>query len=95
MNSGQLIFRTHAIQRMFQRSISIDDVQYVLNNGKIIENYPYDKPYPSKLVLGWCSNRPIHLVIAENSEEMQTIIVTVYEPNHDRWDKSFERRIDK
>ena len=38
---------------MFQRSVSIEDVQDVLENGVMIESYPDDTPYPSRLLLGW------------------------------------------
>lgn len=48
-----LIFRGHAIQRMFERAVTVDDVVLVLREGETIESYPDDKPYPSRLVLGW------------------------------------------
>ncbi|HQU79105.1 MAG TPA: DUF4258 domain-containing protein [Azonexus sp.] len=51
--SNKLIFRKHALQRMFQRSISTGDVDSVLVDGKCIIAYPDDTPYPSRLVLGW------------------------------------------
>ena len=34
--SSQLIFRKHALQRMFQRSISIDDIRFVVSRSKNI-----------------------------------------------------------
>ncbi len=52
--SNKLIFRKHALQRMFQRSISTMDVGAVLAEGKCIIPYPDDTPYPSRLMLGWC-----------------------------------------
>ena len=68
MPYSQLVFRVHAIQRMFQRRISLDDIRTVLTTGEIIENYPDDVPYPSCLCLGRCESRPIHVVIANNNE---------------------------
>ena len=50
--SNKLIFRKHALQRMFQRSISTGDVGSVLADGKCIIAYPEDTPYPSRLMLG-------------------------------------------
>ena len=35
--------------------------------------------YPSRLVLGWIGNRPLHVVVADHVEETQWV-VTVYEP---------------
>jgi hypothetical protein len=36
---------------MFERNISENEVLSVINKGKTIQDYPDDKPYPSKLVL--------------------------------------------
>lgn len=82
----------HAVERMVERGISTDDVRQVLDEGKEIETYPADYPYPSRLVLGWCGLRAIHVVAAENTADNETIIVTVYEPDPDRWQPGFERR---
>ena len=49
MGTGPLVFRIHAIKRMFQRRISKEDVQEVLETGETIETYPDDKPYSSRL----------------------------------------------
>jgi hypothetical protein len=53
MPEARLVFRLHAVQRMFQRAISEIDVSAVLATGETIETYPDDTPYPSRLVLGW------------------------------------------
>jgi hypothetical protein len=55
---GILIFRTHAIQRMFQRQMTETDVRHILTTGENIEAYSDDIPYPSRLVLGWINERP-------------------------------------
>ena len=88
----RLIFRVHAIQRMFQRGVTVEDVRQVLATGETIENYPDDTPYPSRLVLGWLRSRPLHVVFAENKAMREIIVVTVYEPDPDRWDSDFRRR---
>lgn len=88
----QLVFRVHAVQRMAQRGISIADVRKVLNSGEVIEDYPQDTPYPSRLVLGFIEERPIHVVAADNSESAETIVITAYEPDHSQWNSSFRLR---
>ena len=90
---GKSIFRTHAIIRMFQRHVDEKDVRSVLEKGEIIERYPDDIPYPSRLILGWVENRPLHVVAAENIADNETIVITVYEPDQDKWSLSFKRRI--
>ena len=88
----RLVFRVHALQAMFLRRISDEEVGDVLLNGRTIEEYPEDRPYPSRLVLGWPGSRPIHVVAADNPAEQETIIITVYEPDPERWEEGFERR---
>ncbi len=95
MNYSEIRFRTHAIQRMYERKISEADVFSVLEEGKVIEEYPDDTPYPSKLILGWRDQRPLHIVVAKNELDDQLIIITVYEPDPEIWDNSFERRKNK
>ena len=88
----KIILRTHALSRMAQRSISEDDVRRIIESGRTIEEYPNDKPYPSRLVMGWVGSRPLHIVVADNPEQQQAIVITVYEPDAGRWTASFTRR---
>ena len=88
----RLVFRIHAIQRMFQRRINIEDVQHILKTGEVIEEYPDDTPYPSRLVLGWSGTRPLHVVVGDNNEDKETIVITVYEPGSNEWEHGFKRR---
>lgn len=89
----KIIYRLHAIERMFERNISVEAVPNVINGGKIIEDYPDDKPYPSKLILGYVNNKPVHVVCAVNKAKDEIIIITVYEPDKEKWNSNFERRI--
>jgi hypothetical protein len=93
LNSKQsLVFRVHAVQRMFERAITKEDVRQALATGETIEAYPEDQPYPSRLVLGWTGTRPIHAVVADNQVQQETIVITVYEPDLAKWEAGFERR---
>ena len=92
MSSGRLVFRVHALRRMSKRVISEVEVRDVLENGETIEENPQDEPYPSRLLLGWVESRPIHVVVAESAAVDETIVVTVYEPEPDRWTDGFRRR---
>jgi len=51
-----LIFSFHALQQMFKRNISVEQVKYAILNGEEIRSYPDDKPYPSKLLLAMKMN---------------------------------------
>lgn len=83
----------HAVQRMFRRNITEQDVRRVLERGEVVENYPDDTPYPSQLLLGWSGSRPIHVVAAYSTYDDTIIVITAYEPDEDRWSTDFQRRV--
>lgn len=81
----------HCSFRMFERQIRQEDVQRAILNGKIIEQYPEDYPYPSCLIIGYnLNNEIIHVVcgIGENN----LYIITVYCPNIEKWINDSIRR---
>jgi hypothetical protein len=92
MSYDRLVFRVHAVQRMAERAITVDDVRDVVQNGDLIRDYPDDTPYPSRLILGWRGTRPLHVVAADNDDTQETIIITVYEPDPDLWESDFRSR---
>lgn len=77
---------------MFERSISMEDVRHVIDNGEVIASYDDDVAYPSRLLLGWSNVRPIHVLLADNVAEREVIVVTVYEPDPTLWNEAFRRR---
>ncbi len=40
-----LVYRVHAAKRMLQRGIRAGDVEVVVAQGEIIEDYPEDTPF--------------------------------------------------
>ena len=58
----------------------------------MVEDYPMDQPYPSRLILGLVSGRPLHIVVADAMDVQQTIVITVYEPDLEIWEPGFEVR---
>jgi predicted nuclease with RNAse H fold len=92
MEPGVLVFRVHALRRMARRGISVDEVREALGSGEIIETYPDDMPYPSRLVLGRTGSRHLHVVVADDPGSGHTIVITVYEPDPARWGPDFRRR---
>ena len=89
---SHLVFRVHAVRRMFERGISVEDVRAVIAIGETIATYPDDTPYPSRLILGWRGPRPLHVVAADHEEADEVIVITVYEPDPAQWDSEFRRR---
>ena len=90
--SQRLVFRVHAIQRMFERGFTEEDVRSVVETGENIEYYPNDSPFPNRLMLSWQRIRPVHIVIADNHDENEAIIITIYEPDNVLWEPDFRRR---
>ena len=58
----------------------------------MIETYPDDTPFPSRLMLGWIGARPLHVVTADSAEAEEMIVITVYEPDLSEWEPGFKRR---
>ena len=68
---GLLIFRIHALRRMFSRGVDVAGVRAVLETGSIVEGYPNDDPHPSRLILGFVDERPLHVVVASTQIGMR------------------------
>ena len=90
--ADRLVFRVHAVQRMYERRISERDVREILTAGETIEEYSDDTPYPSRLVLGWRQGQPFHLVVGDNTEADEIVVITVYEPDQTLWETGFRQR---
>ena len=70
------------------------EVDEAIINGKIIENYPDDEPYPSCLVYGkTAKNRALHIVCAYSKDDNLTIIITAYRPDPEKWINNERRKI--
>jgi len=92
MTARPLIFRIHAVQRMFERRISEANVAQILQAGEVIEDYSSEMPHPGGLMLGWRGQRPLHVVMAEQADENARVVITVYEPDPAQWQPSFKKR---
>lgn len=90
--SRRIKFRAHAIGRMFEWSVTPESIQGIIESGEMIKEYPDDRPYPSRLILGWDRQRPLHVVVADNRADDEWIVVTVYEPDPALWEPGFKRR---
>jgi hypothetical protein len=88
----QLLFRVHAVERMFEREVSVKKVAWALQFGEVIEDYSSEMPEPSRLLLAFQGKRPFHVVTSENMETKETTIITVYLPDPQKWTKDFRNR---
>lgn len=93
MQCKEIKWSGHSLHRMFERGLSRLHILTVLRTGERIEEYPNDTPHPSCLLLGFVGNRPLHLVVGFDSAGGICYLVTVYEPDPNRWEPGFKVRI--
>lgn len=89
---ARLVFTAHAIRQMFARNIGTDEVRSVAAHGAIVADYPDDAPYPSRLLLGFVGDRPLHLVLARDASTQTGFVITAYEPTTELWEPDFKHR---
>ena len=77
---------------MFARRIAEENVRRVLGHGETIEDYSDEMPFPSRLISGKRGDRPLHVVVAENITEGETLIITAYEPDPAQWKPNSRER---
>jgi hypothetical protein len=89
----RIAFKKHSAIRMKERGIYADEVKKIMLHGEIIEEYPEDKPFPSCLVFGFTEKqKPVHIVIAIDSDDQIIWVITVYSPSKEEWEDGFKRR---
>ncbi len=73
-----------------ERGILLEDVENVLNNGSIIEEYPDDYPFPSCLILGNSNEKNLH--VCASLDDGYIYIITAYIPDSTRWESDLKTR---
>lgn len=91
----QYEFSRHALDQSIIRDISVPEVEQAISNrSEVIEDYPDDKYGPSCLILGFTdAGRPLHVQCSYPSRPLIKII-TLYEPDPERWVDRRIRRTD-
>jgi len=74
----------HAEKERYAEDIKISDIENVISNCEIIEDYPDDPRGPSCLILGYSEGRPIHIVCGFTLIKWLRII-TIYTPKLPKW----------
>lgn len=92
MTNPAILYRIHAVQRMFERRIPASKIRRALEAGDVIEDYSAEMPEPSRLIIGFQGKHPFHIVTSENPEANQITVITVYLPDADKWKKDSRSR---
>ena len=86
IEADRLRITDHADEEMAGDNLTLDAVLHATATGEIVEDYPTDHPLPSCLILGFTRRGdPVHAVWAYNEETGRAVLVTVYQPDPDRW----------
>ncbi|MEA5619394.1 DUF4258 domain-containing protein [Cronbergia sp. UHCC 0137] len=86
IKSNQLVVTRHAKEEAEKDNLVIDEINFSVTVGEIIEDYPKDTPYPSCLIYGHNQKGdPIHSVWAYNKDTGFAVLITVYRPDSNKW----------
>ncbi len=86
IKEGHIRITDHADEEAQDDKLTYDEIFFSVLTGKIIEDYPDDKPYPSCLIYGnTFENEPVHSVWAYNKKTKWAALVTVYKPDPAKW----------
>ena len=83
-SEGKILWSTHALKRLQERGITVDDVKSCIMSGEIIEEYPNDFPHPSALIFGYDLNEKIIHVVCGTDEKF-LFLVTAYVPTTEKF----------
>ena len=95
-DADRVLYSGHARHEMREEEfgpITDQELYEAICHGEVIEMYPDDTPYPSVLLFGRThANRPLHTVCAYDGNGDRMIIVTVYQPDPQRWEDNRRRK---
>ena len=88
-----MLFLPHAVKQMSRpdRLIRAAEVQSVVLDGELIEDYPDDPRGHSCLLLGAPDGRTVHVVCSPKADYLA--IITAYVPDSSQWSADFRRRV--
>ncbi|MCD6422565.1 MAG: DUF4258 domain-containing protein [Elusimicrobia bacterium] len=92
VRKGQFEWRKHVLIRLQQRNITQQEIIKAILKGKIIEQYPSARFFPSCLIFARINRKPVHVVVALDEKNSKVYIITAYIPDIKKFDESFERR---
>ncbi|MBC8526761.1 MAG: DUF4258 domain-containing protein [Candidatus Cloacimonetes bacterium] len=93
IRANRIRITDHADEEAQVDKLSFEEIFFSVIQGKIIEDYPKDKPYPSCLIFGQnFRGEPIHSVWAYNEENKWSVLITVYRPDPNKWMNWQKRR---
>lgn len=87
---GNYRYTVHGAQQRVERRLKRKDIEQVLLNGEIIEDYPSHHYGPACLVYGITAESKVLHIVCSLRETID--IITVYEPDTDEWENDLKVR---
>lgn len=81
----------HALARILQREISRTRVVRAILNGKVIQSYADDLPFPSVLIAD-VDGDPLHVVVGFDQEDEEVHFITAYRPDLEHFEDDYKTR---
>lgn len=82
----------HSLIEAGNNGLNVSEVINSVFTGELIEYYPFDKPFPSCLILSMIGEIPVHSVWAFNEVSEISILITIYIPSKEKWDDFRKRK---
>jgi hypothetical protein len=87
VRQGRYEFTLHAQLERLADDLDVAEIEQVIAQGELLEEYPDAPRGRSCLLLGYAGTRPVHVVLGWAGDGAATVlrIVTVYLPEPPRW----------
>ena len=91
VEEGRYQIKLHALQRINERGVQPIEIREALLGCTLVEDYPDDARGHSCLLWGKTgAGRDLHLVCGITDEAVW--VITIYEPDSERWETPLKRR---
>lgn len=83
-------YTIHAAQQRISRRLRRHELEEVIGNGEIIEDYPAHHYGPACLVFGRTAEGKVFHVVCSLRETVD--VITLYEPDPEEWEEDLKTR---
>ena len=87
-----ILLTDHVFDKLRTIDLALAEFEVLLDGGVIIEETVLNTNAVKELVLLIEWTRPLHVVVVVDDNRSEERILTVYEPDSDRWDPDYRRR---
>ena len=82
--NGDYEISLHADEERLAEALTVEQIEDVLKQAELLEDYPEDRRGHSCLVLGYSASQPVH-VVCGRTRSGRLIVITIYTPSMPKW----------